>query len=168
MRYFVSIMRDDIIKAAIESLRSEGLKFSVDTIAARLKISKKTIYKFFPDKETLACAIYEKYYADASDKIKEIVKTGGNIKYRLLMVYLDAAYMVRREIFNKYKLNERIYAYVVKQQDELWLKIFAFVAPSASQTDEAVLRTIIEGAFEKAAAYSAPSELIAEKLVKIL
>lgn len=50
-------MRERIIKAAIESLQAEGLKFSVDTIASKLKISKKTIYKFFPDKETLAYAI---------------------------------------------------------------------------------------------------------------
>ena len=28
---FVSVMRDEIIQASIESLRQEGLKFSVDT-----------------------------------------------------------------------------------------------------------------------------------------
>ncbi|MGN1480125.1 MAG: TetR/AcrR family transcriptional regulator, partial [Acutalibacteraceae bacterium] len=58
-------MKDRIIYESIESLRREGLKFSVDTLAENLKISKKTVYKYFPDKETLALALYEKYYNDA-------------------------------------------------------------------------------------------------------
>ena len=40
------------------------MRFSVDTLAERLNISKKTIYKFFPNKEALAFALYQKYYAD--------------------------------------------------------------------------------------------------------
>lgn len=76
--------------------------------------------------------------------------------------------MIRSEIFNKYKLNDCIYSFVMKLQNELWSKIISLLAPSASQTDEAIFRAIIEGAFEKAEEYSAPSELIVEKLVKIL
>ena len=41
-------MKEKIIKESIVSLRTEGLKFSVDTLAERLKISKKTVYKYFP------------------------------------------------------------------------------------------------------------------------
>lgn len=161
-------MREKIIVTAIESLRTEGLKFSVDTIASKLKISKKTIYKFFPDKETLAYAIYEEYYSRALDNVREIEKSGNNIKVLLLMVYRDASFMIRSEIFNKYKLNDCIYSYVMKLQNELWSKIISLIAPSASRTDEAIFRAIIEGAFENAEKYSAPSELIAERLVKML
>lgn len=161
-------MRDKIIDTAIESLRAEGLKFSVDTIAARLKISKKTIYKFFPDKENFAYAIYEKYYSRISESVGEIEKSGNNINFRLLMVYRDASFMIRGEIFNKYKLNNRVYSYVMKLQNELWSRIFSLIAPSAAQKEEAVFRAIIEGAFENADKYSAPSELIVEKLVKML
>lgn len=57
-------MREKIIEASIEALKKEGLKFSVDTLADGLKISKKTLYKFFPDKQALALALYEKYYTD--------------------------------------------------------------------------------------------------------
>lgn len=161
-------MKDRIIDTAIESLRNEGLKFSVDTIASKLKISKKTIYKFFPDKEHFAYAIYEKYYSRVSENIGEIEKSGNNIKYYLMMIYRDACFMIRSEIFNKYKLNDCIYSYVMKQQNELWSRIISLIAPSADNTDEAVFRAIIEGTFENAEKYSAPSELIVEKLVKIL
>lgn len=76
--------------------------------------------------------------------------------------------MVRKEIFNKYKLNDCIYSYAVKQLNDLWSDILSLISPSASQTDAAVLRTIIEGAFEKSAEYSVPSELIVKKLVALL
>ena len=161
-------MRNKILDTAIESLRTEGLKFSVDTIASQLKISKKTIYKFFPDKENFAYAIYEKYYSRISESVGEIEKSGANIKFRLLMAYWDASFMIRSEIFNKYKLNNCIYSYVMKLQNELWSRIISLIAPSASQTDKAIFRTIIEGAFENAEKYSFSAELIVEKLVKIL
>ena len=76
--------------------------------------------------------------------------------------------MIRREIFNKYKLNDRIYAYVVKHQNELWAEIMSLIAPSSSEEDEAVMRAIIEGAFEKAWEYSIPAEAVAERLVTLL
>ena len=34
----------------------------------KLKISKKTVYKHFPDKQTLAVALYEKYFSDRRAK----------------------------------------------------------------------------------------------------
>lgn len=161
-------MRDKIIDTAIESLRAEGLKFSVDTIASKLKISKKTIYNFFPNKEIFSHEIYKRFYSRISENVGEIEKSGNNINVRLLMVYQDASFMIRSEIFNKYKLNDCIYSYVMKLQNELWSRIISLIAPSASQTDEATFRTIIEGALENSEKYSAPSELIVEKLVKIL
>lgn len=161
-------MRDKIIDTAIESLRTEGLKFSVDTIASKLKISKKTIYKFFPNKENFAYAIYEKYYCRISKIVDEIEESANNINFRLLMVYRDVCFMIRSEIFNKYKLNDCVYSYVMKLQNELWSRIISLIAPSASQTEASIFRAIIEGAFENAEKYSAPSELMVEKLVKIL
>ena len=41
----------------------------MDTLAAELKVSKKTIYKFFNTKEALAVAVYEKFYSEALGKI---------------------------------------------------------------------------------------------------
>ncbi|MGN0523890.1 MAG: TetR/AcrR family transcriptional regulator [Eubacterium sp.] len=161
-------MREKIINAAIESLRTEGLKFSVDTIASRLKISKKTIYKLFPSKEALAYEIYEEYYRRALENVRKIENEGNNIEIRLLMLYQDAAHMIRSEIFNKYKLNDGVHSVVIRLQNDLWSKIISIIAPSSSQAEERVLRSIIEGAFEKAADYDAPTDIIAEKLVNLL
>ena len=106
-------MKNEIIREAIISLRQEGLKFSIDTLADRLRISKKTVYKYFPDKETLALALYEKYFDDATEQAKKLLDGCGRpARLGLLRLYYDAKVMTRGEIFNKYKLNGTIYAYV--------------------------------------------------------
>ena len=61
-------MKNEIIRESIISLRQEGLRFSIDSLADRLRISKKTVYKYFPDKDTLALALYEKYFDDTADQ----------------------------------------------------------------------------------------------------
>lgn len=105
-------MRDAVIEASIESLRQEGLKFSVDTLCDRMKISKKTVYKHFPDKQTLAVALYGKYYSDAVAQAERLIdKNTADSHRELLKLYLDSKAMTCRKIFNKYKLNETIYAY---------------------------------------------------------
>lgn len=76
------------------------------------------------------------------------------------MIYCDATFMIRREIFNKYKLNDCIYSYVIKLQNELWSRIISLLVPSVSKTDEAIFRAITEGAFYAAEKYSAPPKLI--------
>ncbi|HIT17242.1 MAG TPA: TetR/AcrR family transcriptional regulator, partial [Candidatus Caccosoma faecigallinarum] len=56
------MIKTKIIQQSIKSLQAEGLRFSIDLLAKELKISKKTIYKYFKNKEALAMAIYEKFY----------------------------------------------------------------------------------------------------------
>ena len=88
-------MRDKIIKESIESLQQEGLKFSVDTLAEKLKVSKKTIYKYFPNKEALALAMYEQYYLEATRQADLMIHEGKDTLYReLLHLYYDSKKMI--------------------------------------------------------------------------
>ncbi|MGN0824121.1 MAG: TetR/AcrR family transcriptional regulator [Candidatus Coproplasma sp.] len=143
-------MKDRIINESIASLRQEGLKFSVDTLAERLNISKKTIYKYFPNKETLAIALYERYYAQAVAQMHALAedKTPSS-RLKMLSLYYDAKLMTSRDIFNKYKLNEALRSYTAKLNDELLEIIFSFLDGCNSKSDKATLSIIINGAFEK-------------------
>ncbi|MGN0152307.1 MAG: TetR/AcrR family transcriptional regulator [Wujia sp.] len=171
---FVSIMRDKIIKESIESLQQEGLKFSVDTLAEKLKVSKKTIYKYFPNKEALALAMYEQYYLEAARQADLIIHEGKDTLYReLLHLYYDSKKMIRGEIFNKYKLNEVIHSYTTKQNDSLWMMISSSFRDTLTDKDKNALRIIIDGTFEKLCNTEMDSELpdsdfIIERLVKLL
>lgn len=166
---FVSVMKDKIILESIESLRQEGLKFSIDTLADKLKISKKTIYKFFSDKEALALALYEKYYADATERAERLINDRDAPAYsNLLHLYFDSKMMIRSEIFNKYKLNETIYSYAAGQNDALWKMISDSFNDGASEQDKKTLRVIIDGSFEKLCNTRMSPEAVIERLVKLL
>lgn len=63
-----------IKKAAIAEIRKYGFRrFTMDDLAARLKISKKTIYKSFASKQELITAILNDEFEEERDKIEAIV-----------------------------------------------------------------------------------------------
>lgn len=165
--YFVSSMRDKIVEASIEALRNEGLKFSVDTLADSLRISKKTVYKFFPDKEALALALYEKYYTDTVHKARILIGRNTPLsKKELLDLYFDSKTMTRRDIFNKYKLNGTIAAFAASKNDELWSLIASSLRKE--KTDQQTLRIIVDGAFEKLCNDGFNPDKVIKRLVDVL
>ena len=168
-RRFCFLVKNEIIEASIESLRQEGLKFSVDTLADKLNISKKTIYKFFPDKEALALALYEKYYTDAKERARKLIKSNAaSVLSDLLHLYFDSKTMIHRDIFNKYKLNEAIYAYAAGQNEVLWNIISASFSDKASEEEMKTFRIIVEGSFEKLCDARQNPDAVIERLKQLL
>lgn len=162
-------MKDRIIEESIESLRKEGLRFSVDTLAERLKISKKTIYKYFPDKEALALALYQKYYAESIAQAKRLAaENTADAHLGLLTLYFDAKAMTSCDIFNKYKLNETLYDYTAEQNDALWGMILLSLDDRLSERDKTALRIIVNGAFEKLCNEKTAPDGVINRLVDVL
>lgn len=60
-------LRENILEGTIQVFNQKGLKFTMDDIASLLKMSKKTIYTVFHDKEELFLAMVDYLF----DKIKE-------------------------------------------------------------------------------------------------
>ena len=60
-------MRDKIIDATVEEFKQNGLKFTMNDLAKRLGISKKTIYTVFETKEALFLTMVDYLF----DSIKE-------------------------------------------------------------------------------------------------
>lgn len=158
-----------MMNMTLTNLRNEGLKFSVDLLANKLKISKKTIYKYFPDKETLSIALYETYYSDAANQERELINKNTEESYKeLLSVYFDSKKMTRNDIFNKYKLNQTIYTYTKEKSNCLWEIIAASFLGELSETDKKALRIIVDGSFEKLCEDCSALEGVIERLVKLL
>ena len=161
-------MKNEIIRESIISLRQEGLKFSIDTLADRLRISKKTVYKYFPDKETLALALYEKYFDNAAEQAEKLLNGCGRpARLSLLRLYYDAKVMTRGEIFNKYKLNGTIYAYVSERSNALWETVSSALGAASAEEGE-TLRIILDGTFEKLCTTQGDSEAVIERLADLL
>ncbi len=143
-------------------------------MANKLKISKKTVYKYFSDKETLARALYETYYVDAMIQAGELIDKNTKESYQnLLFLYFDSKRMTHCDIFNKYKLNYTIYAYTKEKADALWELIAASFTGTLSESDKSALRIIVDGSFEKLCSDCTVSDCtvlqkVVERLVKIL
>ena len=60
-------LKEEILKGTLQVYNDKGLKFTMDDIAELLKISKKTLYKVFGDKEALFLAMVDYMF----DTIKE-------------------------------------------------------------------------------------------------
>lgn len=67
-------MPERIKKAAITEIKKYGFRrFTMDDLAARLKISKKTIYKAFASKQELITVILNDEFAGEREKIAAII-----------------------------------------------------------------------------------------------
>lgn len=98
-------MRDIIMKVAAEKIQTYGLrKFTMDEIAAELKISKKTIYKYFKGKDDIIVEYFNEIIeTDKNDTLQSIKKDCSLVdklnsiiysyhKYKLPINVLDEAY----------------------------------------------------------------------------
>lgn len=161
-------MRDRIIDASILSLRQEGLRFSVGVLAERLRISKKTIYKYFPTKEALAYAMYTRYYERLLDEIQALVLRGGNaLEQELLLCYLDSAKMISRDIFNKYSLNQVIGDFASDGHAKVWNAIRPYVCGTMTDDAAEIYHLIVDGALERAITCEAEPAAVIGMLRKI-
>lgn len=162
-------MKDIIVRESIESLRKEGLRFSIDTLAKKLNISKKTIYKYFPNKESLAFALYQRYYADIKTQADRLAAENSvDAHLKLLTLYFDAKSMTSCDIFNKYKLNDTLYSYTTEQNDNLWEIILSSLDGSISEQDKISFRIIVNGSFEKLCNEKIAPDGVIDRLVNIL
>lgn len=139
-------MKTKILEVSIRGLQKDGLRFSVDTIAKELKISKKTVYKFFPSKEDLAVAVYEKFYEEIGKKIDGLSEKNINAVFpEWLDLYYTSYRMIREDVFNKFALNEAVKKLAAAKHGEVKNK---FKAVLPTDDGEAVV-FIIDGVFEK-------------------
>lgn len=155
-------MKEKIIKLSIQNLQKDGLRFSIDDVAKTLKISKKTIYKYFSNKEELAISIYQTYYEEVKNKLSKIMNYSiENKKFNFLLIYYQSYCMIRKEIFNKYALNQSIQAFALLQHDQIW-QLFQ---QNFLNEEKELIRIVVDGTFEKCGKKT-HSEIV--QLIKIL
>ncbi len=107
-------LRERIIITSLQEFRTNGIKsITMDDIAAKLKISKRTLYEIFEDKETLLkeSIIYHRRLAE--EALKELVSNSSNVLEVILKCYQGSIEMYNKvdnrffEDLKKYpKVNE--------------------------------------------------------------
>lgn len=159
-------MKDQIIKRSITELQNNGLKFSIDEVAKSLKISKKTIYKYFSTKEELAVAIYKTFYDEAVNQIESIenICSEKSILTQMLTVYFQSHCMIRKDIFNKYSLNDGIRRLAQDNHNKIKIRI----QRQLPKTDQNTLMIILDGSLQQLCETEGDSNKVIEKLVTFL
>lgn len=126
-------MKNRIMAAFIEEIQHNGMKFTMDDLARRLGISKRTLYEHFSAKVDILDAIIEQTFADMNEMTERIIQ---NDSYSLIE-------KIRRVItvlpnhweFYDLRILDQMKRYYPKQ----WEKV-----DSLLQDDWAMLRTLIE------------------------
>ncbi|MBM7644120.1 AcrR family transcriptional regulator [Scopulibacillus daqui] len=67
-------MKDRIMHGYIEEIKDKGMKFTMDDLAGRLGISKRTLYQHFSSKVDILDAIIEQTFNDVDEQTKKIVE----------------------------------------------------------------------------------------------
>ncbi|MDR0658853.1 MAG: TetR/AcrR family transcriptional regulator [Mediterranea sp.] len=90
-------LKEKVIRAAMEAFRKDGIKsIRMEDIAGSLKMSKRTLYEIFEDKETLLkeCILY--HQAIKQKDLGEIIRTSKNVLEVILKCYKDSVEMFHR------------------------------------------------------------------------
>ena len=70
-------LKEEILKGTLQVFNDKGLKFTMDDIAELLKISKKTLYKVFDDKEALFLAMVDYMFDTIKESEQAVVEDTG-------------------------------------------------------------------------------------------
>lgn len=159
-------MNEKIIECAIELIRKNGLKFSIDELAKTLKISKKTIYKCYQNKEQFSLSIYKYYFSQINKNVEDIIVKSSNDILELLNIYQDVLIMTKEDIFNKFNINETIRNEVKIKDEELLIKIVNKIANS--QNDSKTIACIIKGSLKEGLLNNNLLDDIKMELIKLL
>ena len=76
-------LRDNVIAAATALFQAEGLRFTMQEVAAALHISKKTIYTVYPSKEALLLDMVDNLFTDIHRAKGELMAAPGPIEARI-------------------------------------------------------------------------------------
>jgi AcrR family transcriptional regulator len=112
--------KDIILKYAGEKFYKEGfIKISMDEIASRLHISKKTIYKYFPSKDNLIEALLDENCKYHLENEMKILSQKANVIKKIVQ-------MVQFHLNDLSKWSEKWLSDLQIHKPELWNKYSQF------------------------------------------
>ena len=147
-----------ILEGAIAEFNVSGLKFTMDDLAKRLSMSKKTLYKFFRDKESLFFDMVD-YCFSAIKESEGAISADPNLsiieKIRAIIIVLPEKY-AEIDFRMLWSLRDRypdVFAKVIKRIENDWEPTLSLLEEGIEQglirpVSLPVFKMIVEGAIE--------------------
>ncbi len=153
-----SEIRERVYEAVIDAFNDKGLKFTMDDVAKRLGMSKKTLYQLFDDKEKLFLETIEYGFRQvklSEQKILENPKLSIEEKIRRVIIVLPDKYrsVDYRKLFDLKEKYPDIYREVAKRIESDWEPTLMLLRQGMEEgvirkVSLPVLKAIIEGSME--------------------
>ncbi len=151
-------LREKIINAAIEEFQEKGLKLTMDDVAKRISISKKTLYQVFENKEDLFFAVTDYYFAEMKDHERKIMEDDSLDvleKLRRIVIVLPERYQ-NIGLQNLYQLQEKFpgnYKKVSEYLDTDWDNTIALLEQGMNEgklkkCSIPVVKAMVEGTIQ--------------------
>ena len=152
-------LRDEILEGTLHIFNQKGLKFTMDDIASSLKISKKTIYTVFNDKEELFLAMVDFLFDSIKESKREVMENkewNTMEKVRRILGVLPEGY--KDVDFRKlYQLKEKypnIYKQVEFRLETGWEETIVLIEQGIAEGSIRpikipILKTMMESALEQ-------------------
>ena len=115
-----------MVQAAHDLFMQLGVKsVSMDDISTRLGISKKTLYKHFPDKESLVVAVVQSLLKHSRKVCEDCTSNSQNALHELMLsvqhMYELFSHMNPSILFDLYKFYPKAYKLFKKHKEEFLL-----------------------------------------------
>lgn len=115
-------LKERVILEAMEAFRTHGIKsIRMDDIANQLKMSKRTLYEIFEDKETLLkeCILY---HQEANQKaLEEVVRESRNVLEVILKCYkgsIEMYHKTNKKFIEEIKKYPRVYDMIINGREK--------------------------------------------------
>jgi AcrR family transcriptional regulator len=112
--------KDRVLKIATEKFMESGItKVTLDEVATELRMSKKTVYKFFPSKDDLLHAVVRLLLAGVEREVTAIVNSEESFDEKMTRLLALIGRMVRR-------IGQQFQSDVQRVAPNLWKEIDTF------------------------------------------
>ncbi|MDY3819565.1 MAG: TetR/AcrR family transcriptional regulator [Lachnospiraceae bacterium] len=137
-------LRETILQGTIKAFNKKGLKFTMDDIASILRISKKTIYTVFSDKEELFLAMVDYLFDNIKKSEQEVMRRPDLStleKIRKILGVMPESYseIDFRELYLLKEKYPKIYEQVEKRLENGWETTITLIQQGM---DEGVIRKV--------------------------
>ena len=138
---------EKIMEATIVEFNEKGMKFTMDGLAKRLGMSKKTIYRLFPDKQTLFLHTADYVFDRIKDSEREVYED-PSLNTLDKFKDIDCRRMSERE-----KLAPEVYAEVGRRLESGWDMTFTLFDKAVAEgkvkpVSHVVLKAMVIGSVE--------------------
>lgn len=152
-----SSLKEKIIQAAISLSEKEGIRFTLADLASGMKISKKTIYKYFDGKEALLNEAIEYIFNDIHRQISEISKLDLSELDKLMLavsVYPTVINLDKLTLSDMEEQYPSVYNNIKNQLDKNWEQTLCLYDSCVEKgfiknIDREYFRAVLLGLFEK-------------------